>query len=74
MYRYEKGLGAGQLCTSAHYIFVAMDAERKPTPVPTLEVTTDAEKTAWDLAKAVREQSIKIQSLQQDAKQQLTPA
>lgn len=69
VYRYEKGLGAGQLCTSAHYIFVAMDAERTPTPVPTLEVTTDAEKKAWDLAKAVREQSIKIQSLQQDAKQ-----
>ena len=63
VYRYEKGLGAGELCTSAHYIFVAMDAERKPTPVPTLEVTTDAEKKAWEIAKAVREQSIKMKPI-----------
>ena len=63
VHRYEKGLGAGELCTSAHYIFVAMDAERKPTPVPTLEVTTDAEKKAWEIAKAVREQSIKMKPI-----------
>lgn len=64
VYRYEKGLGAGELCTSAHYIFVAMDAERKPTAVPSLEVTTDAEKKAWEIGKAVREHSIKIKPLQ----------
>ena len=63
VYRYEKGLGSAQLCTSAHYVFVAMDDERKPTPVPTLEVSTDAERKAWEIAKAVREQSIKMKPI-----------
>jgi acyl-CoA thioesterase YciA len=63
VHRYEKGLGSAQLCTSAHYIFVAMDDERKPTPVPALEVTTDAEKKAWEIAKAVRAQAIKMKPI-----------
>jgi acyl-CoA hydrolase len=63
VYRFEKGLDPGELCTSAHYIFVAMDSDRKPTPVPPLEVLTDAEKEAWRIAKAVREQSLALKSL-----------
>jgi acyl-CoA hydrolase len=64
VYCHDKGLGSGELCTSAHYVFVAMDAERKPTPVPALDVTTDTDKKAWEIGKAVREQSLRIKSLE----------
>ena len=64
IYRFEKGLGDGELCNSAHLIFVAVDAEGKPTPVPTLELTTDEEKRDWDIAQAVREQSLKLKSME----------
>ena len=50
--------------TALTFVFVAMDADRKPTPVPALEVTTDADKQAWEIAKTVREQSLKIKSLE----------
>jgi len=63
VYRFEKGLDPGELCTCAHYIFVAMDSDRKPTPVPALEVSTDAEKKSWQIAEAVREQSLALNSL-----------
>ncbi len=68
VYRYAKGLEPGELCTSAHYIFVAMDAQRKATPVPPPRLTTDEERKAWEIAKAVKEQSLKIKSLQQSQK------
>jgi acyl-CoA hydrolase len=64
IYRYDRGLGDPELCNSAHFIFVALDADRKPTPVPALEVTTDADKQACEIAKTVREQSLKIKSLE----------
>jgi len=63
IYRFDKGLGDGDLCNSAHLIFVATDAAGKPTPVPSLELTTEEEKRAWEIAKAVREQSLKLKSL-----------
>jgi acyl-CoA thioesterase YciA len=64
IYRYDKGLGDGELCNSAHFIFVAMDANRQPALVPTLQLTTEEAQKAWEIAKAVRGQSLKIKSLE----------
>ncbi len=66
VYRYQQGFDPGELCTSAHFFFVAMNAERKPTPVPPLQLTTDEEPKAWEIAKALRQESLKIKSLEQD--------
>lgn len=64
IYRFDKGLGDGELCNRAHLIFVALDADRKPTPVPKLEITTEADERAWEIAEATRDQSLKLKSLQ----------
>ena len=62
--RSERNQPPDELCTTAHLILVAMDTENKPMPVPQLAVTTDEDKKAWELGKAVRDQSLKIKSAQ----------
>ena len=57
---YEQGLSAGELCTNAHFFFVALDNEKRPTSVPTLAVTTDAGKRAWKIASEIREQALRF--------------
>lgn len=64
IYRYDKGLSDGELCNSAHFILVAMDANRQPALVPTLQLTTEEAQKACEIAKAVRGQSLKIKSLE----------
>lgn len=60
--RYDSRHQSDDFCTSAHLIFVAMDAENKPMPVPALEVTSDADREAWKTGKAVRERLLNIKS------------
>ncbi|WP_163340559.1 acyl-CoA thioesterase [Desulfopila sp. IMCC35008] len=53
-YRYARGQQEEDLCTSAHLIFVAMDAESKSVPVPELAVASGKARDAWKIGKAVR--------------------
>lgn len=64
VFRFEQGLDPGSLCTNAHFVFVALDEDRKSTPVPPLAVTSDADRKAWAIAEAVREQALRIRSMQ----------
>ena len=60
VHRFDPVFQGDDLCTSAHLIFVAMDADNKPTPVPRLEVTSDEDRQAWETGQAVRERLLKI--------------
>lgn len=67
VYRFQQGLDPGVLCTNAHFVFVAMDADWQATPVPPLVVNSDEGRKAWGIAKAVREQALLIRSMQTDS-------
>ena len=60
--RYDSRRQEDDFCTSAHLIFVAMNADNKPMPVPELKVTSDADRKAWEMGKAVRERLLEIKS------------
>ena len=60
VHRYDRGQHSDDLCTSAHLVFVAMDAENEPIPVPRLDSTSDENRQAWEAGKAVRERLLKI--------------
>ncbi len=45
-------------CTTAHFIFIAIDDHHRPTPVPTLFVETKDEKRDWAAAEFVKKQSL----------------
>lgn len=43
----ESAAGGRDLCNRAHIVFVAVDAEGKPVPVPDAEPLTEEERHAW---------------------------
>ncbi len=51
----EKLDGTRQLINSAYLTLVALDENDKPTPVPSLALTTDEEHAEWNSAKERRE-------------------
>ena len=51
----EKLDGTRQLINSAYLTLVALDENDKPTPVPSLALTTDEEHEEWNSAKERRE-------------------
>lgn len=60
VHRYDRDQASDELCTSAHSVFVAMDGESKPTPVPKLALASDSDQQAWEAGKAVRERLLRI--------------
>ncbi|WP_167606467.1 acyl-CoA thioesterase [Maribellus sediminis] len=61
--RYNRNTQLDEICTSAHLIFVAMNADDKPIAVPELDVSSPAAKRAWEIGSKVREKSLKIKSM-----------
>jgi len=47
--------GERRLCTIGHLNFVALNNQKKPTPVPRLRVESDMEVSHWATAKKVRD-------------------
>jgi acyl-CoA thioesterase YciA len=56
-----------QHCTTAHFNFVALDQEGKPTPVPPLRVETDEEKREYQIAEFVKTQALERKAKMQQA-------
>jgi acyl-CoA thioesterase YciA len=61
--KYDKGHPPGIDCNTAYLTFIAMDANRKPTAVPTLKVVGEKEQKEWNIAKALHEQALKLKSI-----------
>jgi acyl-CoA thioesterase YciA len=61
--KYAAGHQPGIDCNTAYLTFIAMDANRKPTAVPTLKVVSEKEQKEWDIAKALHEQALKLKSI-----------
>ncbi|WP_427983510.1 acyl-CoA thioesterase [Agarivorans sp.] len=63
--RYNRETYVDETCTSAHLVFIALDADNKPVAVPELELVSDSDKKAWQMGAKVREQSLKIKAMNQ---------
>ena len=50
--------GARKHCTTAHFNFIAIDDNHRPTPVPPLLVETEDEKRDFTVAELVKKQSL----------------
>jgi len=50
-------------CTTAHFTFVALDENRRPTAVPPLLIETDEEKKEFELAELIKQKAIARKSL-----------
>ncbi|WP_439183533.1 acyl-CoA thioesterase [Carboxylicivirga taeanensis] len=61
--RYNRNTQLDETCTSAHLIFIAMDADEKPMSVPALDITSREAQQAWELGLKVRERSLKIKAM-----------
>jgi acyl-CoA hydrolase len=61
--KYVKGHPPGIDCNVAYLTFIALDADKKPTAVPPLKVTTKEEQKEWNIAKALKEQALKLNSI-----------
>ena len=63
--KYAKGHPPGLDCNTAYLTFIAMGDDHKPTPVPPLKVSTEEEQKEWNIAKALREQALKLKNLKE---------
>lgn len=61
--KYAEGHPPGIVCNTAYLTFVAMDESRKPTPVPSLKVESEADQKEWNIAKTFSEQAFKLRSI-----------
>ncbi len=62
--KYAEGHPPGLACNTAYLTFVAMDENRKSTPVPSLRVESEADQKDWNIAKALYEQALKLKSIE----------
>ena len=51
-------------CTTAHFTYVALDSQGKPTGVPPLKITSEKEKKEYDVATYIKKQALKRESLE----------
>ena len=61
--KYAEGHPPGIDCNTAYLTFVAMDTNKKPMAVPLLKIETEEEKKEWKIAKALRDQALKLNNL-----------
>jgi acyl-CoA hydrolase len=51
-------------CTTAHFTYVALDMQRKPTVVPPLKISSEREKKEYDVAKYIKKQALERASIE----------
>ncbi len=66
--RVEKFSGNKNFCCEGYFIYVAIDKNGNPKPVPTLKVMTDTDKSNWEIGKAIKNRALgrKERGLQRD--------
>jgi len=51
-------------CTTAHFTYVALDMQGKPTEVPSLKISSEMERKEFEVAKYVKKQALDRKTLE----------
>lgn len=64
VHRVEKFTGNKDFCCEGYFIYVAIDKNGNPKPVPSVKVLTDTEKENWEIGRAIKTRALERKKLE----------
>jgi Acyl-CoA hydrolase len=61
VYRVKKFTGRKDSSGRGYFIFVAVDADGKPKPIPALKLVSEDDKKFWSIGEAIRKRALERQ-------------